>query len=73
MTISNSKMDTIVAHFFKPGDTETMKRFCAFSDAVEKGMRANAGLKGVIAGVAIGSVTRLLRDQVIPSMERQGL
>lgn len=73
MTNKDARMDTIVAHFFKPGDSETMKRFCAFSDALEGGMRANAGLKGFIGSTVMGGVTRLLRDQVIPSMERQGL
>ena len=73
MTIKNSKMDPIVAHFFKPGDSEAMKRFCAFSDALEEGMGKNPGIRSFIGGMVTGGVTRLMRDQVIPSMERQGL
>lgn len=57
MTIKNSKMDPIVAHFFKPGDSEAMKRFCAFSDALEEGMGKNPGIRSFIGGMVMGGVT----------------
>lgn len=73
MSKNDARMDTIVAHFFKPGDSDAMKRFCAFADALERGMDKNPGIRSFIGGMVMGGVTRLMRDQVIPSMERQGL
>jgi hypothetical protein len=73
MSKSDPKIDTIVTHYFKPGDAEAMKRFCDFADALEEGMNANFGLRRLIGAMVLGGVIRLLRDQIIPSMERQGL
>jgi len=67
-----SEVDEAVRNIFQPGDVEALRRFVTLTGWLEAQMRIKPGIKSFVAIAALGGVTRLLREQIIPSMERQG-